>query len=72
MQPGKGNFEKSKAYPNNFLWIGRTVLPALLMFILLVIAFWFYAIPAMRDNLIESKKEMISELTNTGYALMQH
>ena len=53
-------------------WITRTVFPALLIFIILITAFWLYAIPVMRENLIESKKEMIIELTNSGHYLLQH
>jgi PAS domain S-box-containing protein len=75
MELKKKNREKSnrvKFSKLNLRIILRTILPPVLTFILIVIAFWAFALPTMRSNLINSKKEMIKELTNTAWNLIEH
>lgn len=45
------------------------VLPTILAILLFVITFFIFIIPNFRNNLLEGKKEMISELTNTALSL---
>ena len=52
--------------------LSRTIIPPLLTFLLLIAAFWLVAIPVMRQNLIDSKKEMTQELTNTAWDLIEN
>ncbi|MBU2510307.1 PAS domain S-box protein [bacterium] len=48
----------------------QTIFPVCLTIILFVCATFFVAVPALKDNLVESKKEMIRELTNTVWSLL--
>ena len=46
------------------------VLPSILAISLFIISFYVIIIPSFEKNLMESKKEMISELTNTAWSLV--
>jgi len=50
--------------------IQSTVLPVALTLILFVCTTFFLAVPTMKDKLAESRKEMIRELTNAVWALL--
>lgn len=45
------------------------VLPSILAIALFIVSFYVFIIPAVETNLMEGKKEMISELTNTAWSL---
>ena len=46
------------------------VLPSILAISLFIISFYVVIIPSFKKNLMESKKEMISELTNSAWSLI--
>jgi signal transduction histidine kinase len=47
------------------------VFPSILAIALYVLAIFFVVVPAFEDNIMERKKEMISELTNTAWSLLE-
>ncbi len=47
------------------------VLPSILAILLFIISFYVIIIPSFEKNLMENKKEMISELTNTAWSLIE-
>jgi len=53
---------------NNFFI--RIVLPTLLAFILFTISFFAFIIPAFENNMLDGKREMISELTNSAWSIL--
>ncbi len=66
-------FEKlSKLSGISSKWLIMTLIPPMATFLLFIAAFWLFALPTLKKNLIESKEEMIEELTATGWALLDH
>lgn len=49
----------------------RTVLPGLLTITLFVIAIFALLLPALRDSLMDSRRQSARELANTAYALLE-
>jgi len=49
----------------------RIILPTLLAVVLFVISIFVIIIPALRTNIMERKREMIRELTNTAWSVLQ-
>lgn len=48
----------------------RIVLPTMLAIVLFVLSIFILIVPVFRDNMIESKKEMINELTNSAWSIL--
>ena len=46
------------------------VLPSIIAIALFIISFYVFILPSVETNLMEGKKEMISELTNTAWSLV--
>ncbi len=61
---------KEKPPATGFSWKNLFILPVSLTIILFVCAAFFIAIPALKENLMTSKKEMIRELTNSVWSLL--
>ncbi len=57
---------------NNWKILLRNILPPFTIFLIVVIAFWAFALPSMENNLINSKKEMVRQLSNTVWHLMDN
>ena len=58
---------KSNLKRNFFL---RIVLPTLVVFILFIISFFTFIIPTFENIMLDGKKEMISELTNSAWSIL--
>lgn len=48
----------------------RIVLPSILAIALFIVSMFAFVIPAFERNMLDSKKEMISELTNAAWSIM--
>ena len=48
----------------------RIVLPTILVFVLFTISLFVYIIPTFETTMLKSKKEMISELTNSAWSIL--
>ncbi|MBN1267391.1 MAG: cache domain-containing protein [Anaerolineales bacterium] len=51
-------------------FILRIVFPTLLAIILFLAAFWGYILPSFEQTLLDRKREMIRELTNTSWSIL--
>ncbi len=49
----------------------RIILPTLLAFIMFTISFFTFIIPSFEENLLRSKREMITELTNSAWSILK-
>lgn len=49
----------------------RILLPSLIAILLFLAAMYMYVIPGYQDSLMERKRETITELTHTGWSLLQ-
>ncbi len=54
---------------NNFFW--RIILPALCTALLFILTIFFIIIPRYKQSIINGKREMIRELTCTGWSILQ-
>ncbi len=50
--------------------VARTVLPPLLLLALVAVAFWLFALPTIRTNLMEAKKDKLKELTQVTWSIL--
>ncbi len=48
----------------------RIVLPTLLAFVLFTISFFAFIIPAFENNMLDGKREMINQLTNSAWSVL--
>ncbi|HBX52799.1 MAG TPA: hypothetical protein DEH02_17170 [Bacteroidales bacterium] len=58
-----------KLYKANFFQ--KIVLPALLAILLFIISVFAFIIPAFKENVVEEKRKMIMELTNSAWSLLK-
>ncbi len=62
---------KEAEKPNFQRFAFRIFLPALFTLALLVLTFWFFVIPTFEAQLLARKREMIRELTNSAWSVLQ-
>ena len=70
MTESSSNAEKLNGHALTFSIIARTIVPAAATFLLVLFAFWFFALPTMRKNLVDARKAMIKEETNTAWNIL--
>lgn len=63
---------QKKNYPSWFLVAMHVVIPVTLTFLLFVVTTFFLVLPAYKARMMDSKKELIRELTNTMWAFLDH
>jgi signal transduction histidine kinase len=57
---------------SNWKILLKNILLPFIIFLIVVMAFWVFALPSMEKNLINSKKEMVMQLSNTVWHLMNN
>lgn len=63
--------KKFLSFKNNKGFFLRVILPSILAVILFLVSFFVFIVPSVEESLMDRKKEMIRELTNSVWSIVQ-